>query len=103
MRAYVRSKRELPERLELREELREQRPVVVHVDEERVVALQRVQLDELDLAVRRFEPFRELALLIDREQEVRLHTDDQRALDRELAQRVIDRRAVLGHVEEIAR
>ena len=59
------------------------------------MALQRVQLDERDFASRRLEPFGELALLVDREQEVRLDADDQRAFHGELAQGRIDGRAVL--------
>ena len=47
--------------------------------------------------------FGELALLIDRKKEIRLHADDQRTFHRELAQRGIDRRAVVCDIEEIAR
>src|SRR5262245_24416048 len=103
MASQVEIKRETGRTSELFEELREQRPIVVHVDEERVVALQRVQLDELDVTARRLEPFGELALLIDRKQEIRLHADDQRALHLQLAQRGVDRRAVRGDVEQVAR
>jgi hypothetical protein len=64
---FTRANRARREMKRLREELRDQRPVAVHVDEERVVALQRVQRDEFDLASRARESLGELALLMDRE------------------------------------
>src|SRR5690606_19966571 len=85
------------------EELRDERPVVVHVDEEGVVALQRAQLDELDLAPRCLEPLGKLALLMNREQKIRRHADDERALDLNLGEPRRYRRAVIGHVEQVAR
>src|SRR5262245_8436801 len=87
----------------LSEEARDQRPVAVHVDEERVVALERVQLDELDFTPRGTESLRELALLIDREQEVRRDADDQRTLHADLPEADLDGAAMLGDVEQVAR
>ena len=87
------------EGLLLAEEARDQRAVAIHVDEERVVPLQRVELVELDLAARRLEPLGQLALLVDREQEVCFHADDHRALHAHLREPRLDGRAVLGNVE----
>src|SRR5690606_34316790 len=85
------------------EEPRDQRTVIVHVDEERIVPLQRAQLDELDLTPPPRESLGELALLIDREQEVGLHPDDHRAPRLNALQALHHGAAVIGDVEEIAR
>jgi hypothetical protein len=76
---------------------------MVHVDEKRIVALNGIELDELELPPGALEAPRKLALLIDRKQEIARHTDYEDALGSHLLQARLDRAAMLGDVEKIAR
>ena len=63
------------------EEFAQHRSKRIHLDEERVVPANAVELDKLRVHAHFGEPRGEFSLLRDREQDIRLHTDNQRALE----------------------
>src|SRR5262245_13195940 len=62
------------------QKIADDRAEAIHVDQERVVPLERRQARELHFATADSEPVRQLLLLLDRKQQIRLDADDQRSL-----------------------
>ncbi len=88
--------------LRRREEPLDGRPEVLHVHEEGIVALDGGQLLQHDLGAALGEACGQFALLVDREQDVGLDADDQRALDAQAGEDCSHGSAVVGEVEQVA-
>src|SRR5690606_29976250 len=94
---FARVSRALPTK-----KLRNDRPEAIHVDEERVVSLNGWQARKRHIAAAGAQAFRQLLLLLDREQEICLDTDHQCTLNGEAPQRFGNRStAVTGQTAQV--
>src|SRR6185437_15013372 len=95
--------RRVPCGSESRQEAADRAAVVVDVDEERVVALRRVERHEFHRGAGGFEAFGDLLLLLQREQDVGADADHQRALEADALEAFQHAAAaVFGDVEPVA-
>ncbi len=67
------------------------------------MAADAVELHEFRVFASHGEPFRQFALLLDREQDVRAHADDERPLELQPLEPAFQRPAVISQVEQVRR